>query len=58
MIIINLNIIGLRGGTQAKYLKHIITKEAAEFVCLQETKVTEFFDSRCFALSVGYIMKV
>jgi len=50
MIIVNINIRGLGGGIKVKYLKHIIGKEGAEFVCIQETKVMEFSYSKCFAL--------
>jgi len=35
---------------KAKYLRNIIAKEGAEFVCVQETKLTEFSYSRCFSL--------
>ncbi|XP_068461581.1 uncharacterized protein [Phaseolus vulgaris] len=60
MIVINLNIKGLGGGVKAKYLKHIIYKESAEFVCLQETKVMNFSDSKCFALwgdnNIGWVL--
>jgi len=60
MIIINLNIKGLGGGVKAKYLKHIIYKEGVEFLCLQETKVTGFFDFKCVALwgdnKIGWVL--
>jgi len=60
MTIINLNIRGLGGGVKAKYLKHIIYKEGAEFVCLQETKVMDFSDFKCFALwgdnKIGWVL--
>ena len=59
MIIVNLNIRGLGGGIKAKYLRHLIAKEGAEFMCIQETKATEFSDSRCFDLwgdnKVGWV---
>jgi len=42
MIIVNLNIRGLGGGTKARYLSHLVTKEGAEFLCLQETKTSSF----------------
>ena len=50
MIIVNLNIRGLGGGTKARYLRHIIGSEGAEFVCVQETKLKEISDGRCFSL--------
>jgi len=50
MLIINLNIRGLGGGTKAKYLRQVIACEGAEIVCIQETKTTVFSDARCFAL--------
>jgi len=50
MIIVSLNIRGIGGGTKASYLKHVIAKEGAEFVCLQETKTTNLSDNRCFVL--------
>jgi len=59
MIIINLNIRGLGGGIKARYLKHIITREDAVFVCLQETKAVQFSDARCYSLwgdnNVGWV---
>jgi len=59
MIIINLNVRGLGGGVKAKYLRNIIAKEGAEFVCLQETKLTKFSDNRCFSIwgdnKVGWV---
>jgi len=59
MIIVNLNIRGLEGGIKAKYLKHLIAKEGADFVCIQEIKVIEFSDRRCFDLwgdsKVGWV---
>jgi len=33
MIIVNLNIRGLGGGTKARYMRHIIGREGADFVC-------------------------
>jgi len=50
MLIINLNIRGLGGGTKAKYLRHIIAREEAVFVCIQETKAIQFPDARCYSL--------
>jgi len=50
MLIINLNIRGLGGGTKARYLNHIIAREGAEFVCIQETKALQFSDARCYSL--------
>ncbi|XP_068498266.1 uncharacterized protein [Phaseolus vulgaris] len=38
------------GGTKARYLKHIIAREGAVFVCLQETKAVQFSDARCYSL--------
>jgi len=59
MIIFNLNIRGLGGGIKEKYLRQIIAKEDAKFVNIQETKVTEFSDSRCFDMwgdnKVGWV---
>jgi len=37
MIIVNLNIRRLGGGTKARYLRHIVGKEGVEFLCLQES---------------------
>jgi len=45
MIIVNLNIRGL-----GWYLKHIIVREGAKFVYLQETKAVQFSDARCYSL--------
>ena len=50
MLILNLNVRGLGGSTKSRYLNQIIAREGVEFVCLQETKVTQFLDARCFAL--------
>jgi len=50
MLIINLNIRGLGGGTKAKYLRHIIAREETVFVCIQETKALQFSDARCYSL--------
>jgi len=50
MIIVNLNIRGLGGGTKARYMRHIIGREGADFVCVQETKSKELSDARCFSL--------
>jgi len=50
VLIINLNIRGLGGGTKARYLRRIIASEGAKFVCIQETKTTVISDGRCFAL--------
>ena len=59
MIIVSLNIRGVRGGIKAKYLKNLILKEGVEMACLQETKTTLFSNARCFALwgnnEVGWI---
>jgi len=38
------------GGTKAMYLNHIIAREEADFVCLQETKAIQFSDVRCYSL--------
>jgi len=38
MLIVNLNIRGMRGGTKARYLRQTIAGEGVEFVCIQETK--------------------
>ena len=53
MLIFNLNIRGLGGGTKARYLRRCIATEEAEFVCLQETKTVEVTDVRCYALWGG-----
>jgi len=50
MIIVNLNIRGVGGGTKAKYLKSMIYKEGAKMVCLQETKTIGMSDARCYAM--------
>jgi len=50
MLIVNLNIRGLGGGTKTRYLRQLIVGEGAEFVSLQETKTTNFTEGRCFAL--------
>jgi len=59
MLIINLNIRGLGGGTKARYLIEIIASEGVEFVCIQETKTMVFSEARCFALwgenNIGWI---
>jgi len=59
MLIVSLNIRGLGGGTKSRYLKNLISREGAEFVCIQETKLKGFTDARCFALwgdnRVGWI---
>jgi len=59
MLIFNLNIRGLGGGTKARYLSWCIHSEGAEFVCIQETKVSQVTEARCFALwgdnSIGWI---
>jgi len=59
MLIFDLNIRGLGGGTKARYLKRCIHSEGVEFVCIQETKVAQVTEARCFALwgdnSIGWI---
>jgi len=50
MIIVTFNIRGVGGGTKSRYLRHIISYEGAEFVCLQETKVKSISDARCYSL--------
>jgi len=59
MIIVNLNIRGLGGGTKARYLRPIIGCEEEKIVCLQETKTSELLDARCYTLwgdnKVGWI---
>ena len=59
MLIVNLNIRGLGGGTKARYLRSIIGREEAEFVCLQKTKTSELSDARCYNLwgdnKVGWV---
>ena len=49
MIIVDLNIRGM-GGIKSRYLNHIIAREGAEFVCLQETKTREVTEAKCFAV--------
>jgi len=59
MLIVNLNIRGLGASTKARYLSHIISSEGADFVCIQETKLSAISDTRCFALwgnnNVGWL---
>jgi len=59
MLIVSLNIRGLGGGTKCRYLRNLISREGAEFVCIQETKLKGLTDARCFALwgdnGVGWI---
>ena len=59
MLIFNLNIRGLGGGTKARYLKRCIATEEVEFVCIQETKTVEITEARCFSLwgdnNIGWI---
>jgi len=50
MIIVTFNIRGMGGGTKSRYLRHIISCEGAEFVCLQETKVKSISDAKCYYL--------
>ena len=50
LIIVNLNIRGLEGGTKASYLRHIIACESAKFVSLQETKTNTVLNARYFTL--------
>jgi len=50
MIIVNLNIRGLGGGTKANYIRHIIAKEGANLLCLQEVKAFVLSNSRCYSL--------
>jgi len=59
MLIVNMNIRGLGGSTKARYLSHIISSEGANFVCIQETKLSVLSDARCFSLwgnnNVGWV---
>jgi len=59
MLIFNLNIRGLGGGTKVRYLRRCISMEGVEFMCLQETKTTEVTDARCFSIlgdnNIGWI---
>ncbi|XP_068483221.1 uncharacterized protein [Phaseolus vulgaris] len=59
MLIVNLNIRGLGGSIKARYLRHIIAREGANFACIQETKVSAITDARCFNLwgdnNVGWL---
>jgi len=59
MLIVNLNIRGLGGSSKARYLRHIIAREGADFVCIQETKSSLLSDARCFSLwgdnNVGWL---
>jgi len=50
MLIFNLNIRGLGGGTKARYQRWCISTEGVEFVCLQEIKIAQLTDARCFSL--------
>jgi len=50
MLIVNMNIRGLGGGTKARYIRQIIGSERAEFVCLQETKSKMLTEAKCFSL--------
>ena len=59
MIILNLNIRGVGGGTKVRYLRRVIAGEGVDFVCLQETKAKVFTEAKCFSLwgdnKVGWI---
>jgi len=59
MLIFNLNIRGLGGGTKARYLRRCISVEGVEFMCLQETKLVEVIDARCFSIwgdnNIGWV---
>jgi len=59
MLIVNLNIRGVGGSTKARYLRKIIASEGANFVCIQETKLSTFTDARGFSLwrdnNVGWV---
>ncbi|XP_068492295.1 uncharacterized protein [Phaseolus vulgaris] len=50
MIIVNLNIRGLRGSTKARYMRQIIACEGAKFVCIQETKAKVLSDAKCYSV--------
>jgi len=59
MLIFNLNIRGLGGGTKVRYLRRCISLEGVEFMCLQETKAAKVTDARCFSIwgdnNIGWI---
>jgi len=59
LLIFNMNIRGLGAGTKARYLRRCISSEEVEFVCLQETKIVEVTNAKCFSLwgdnKVGWI---
>ena len=59
MIIISLNIRGLRGGTKLRYMRKLISKETAGFICIQETKTKTMSDAQCFSMwgdsNVGWL---
>jgi len=50
MIIVNLNIRGMGDSTKARYLRHLIAREGADVVCIQETKAKELSDNKCYSL--------
>ena len=62
MIVVNLNIRGMRGTIKSRYLSHIIASEGADFVCLQETKSKVITEAKCFSLwgnnRVGWLHNV
>ena len=47
------------GGTKKRYLNHLVAKEGAEFMCLQETKSFSLTDAKCFSLwgdsNIGWV---
>ena len=59
MLIFNLNIRGLGGGTKVRYLRTCRSLEGVEFMCLQETKTAKVTDARCFSIwgdnNIGWI---
>jgi len=50
MIIISLDIRGLRGGTKLRYMRKLISKESARIICVQETKTKTTSDAQCFSM--------
>jgi len=51
MIVVNLNIRGMGGGTiKSRHLSHVIASEGADFVCLQETKSKVISEAKCFSV--------
>ena len=51
---------GQRRVLKSCHLNHIVSKEGAEFLCLQETKTPSFTDARCYSLwgdsNIGWVL--